>query len=294
MKRIILIVYFLTILSAQDLTNYFEELNKGNVESVRAVLPDLKEKYPNNPGVMFLDALSAERAEDAIIIYKMIIQHHPHSEYADDSVMKIGEYLYARGLYTQASRQLLRVPKLYPDSEHIQRAIDLQINSLLASGEKDSARFYLQIYKKRFPKVYQDYSFEPEEPVIHRSLEENIRLTKGDESVAPEIAPVSEEKLVRKEEDESEVIPEPVIKEPVLRPFVIQVGAYGSINNALRQKQLLEQMGYTVDLVPIISGGKELQAVQLVRFSTRPEAEEVGKKLKKELGYNFYVTKRLE
>ena len=62
----------------------------------------------------------------------------------------------------------------------------------------------------------------------------------------------------------------------------------------MRQKMLLEQRGYTVDLWPINVRGKKLQAVQVVRFETRKEAEKVGRKLKSDFGYKFIVLERLE
>ena len=40
--------------------------------------------------------------------------------------------------------------------------------------------------------------------------------------------------------------------------------------------------------------GKKLQAVQVVKFETRKEAEKVGRKLKSDFGYKFIVLERLE
>jgi hypothetical protein len=40
--------------------------------------------------------------------------------------------------------------------------------------------------------------------------------------------------------------------------------------------------------------GKSLYAVQVIRFGNRTEAESAGKKLKKDLGFNYLVVRRPE
>lgn len=289
-------IYFLctSFLYSQNLDQFFQWVNTGEIDKVREELPRLLESYPNNPGVMFLDAITTERAEEAIITYRKILQNHPHSEYADDSIMKIGEYFFARGLYSQASRQILRIPKVYPRSEHLQRAIDLHVNSLLAIGEKDSLDFYLQVYKKRFSNLDLNYNFEPEKPLTNRPLKP---VTAKRMKIKPaSVKPVSTAKsnktsVVTKSSQPSNVIKE---KSSVPKPFIIQVGAYGSPENALRQKILLEQRGYDIYLGKIKSRGKTLIVIQVVRYATKSEAEKIAKKLKSEFGYNYIILNRPE
>ena len=60
-----------------------------------------------------------------IIQFRQFIEKYPYSEYTDDAEMKIGEYLYARGLYGQASQQLKKITLKYKNSNHIQRSVDL-------------------------------------------------------------------------------------------------------------------------------------------------------------------------
>ena len=67
--------------------------------------------------------------------------------------MKIGEYFYARGLYTQAASLLKNIPIKYPRFADIQRATNMMVNSFNAIGEADSARYYGLIIKSMFPKV---------------------------------------------------------------------------------------------------------------------------------------------
>lgn len=238
------------------------------------------EQYPDNPGVMFLDALTTETAEEAILAYRKLLQYHPASPYADDAAMKIGEYLYARGLYTQASRELAKLPQLYPESEHIQRAADLQVSSLMAIGERDSVDHYLALYGRRFPSLNLQYNLEAEKPLINRPLTESSAPPRSPGVTQPAVESVSS-------------VPRPQAAPPP-RPYVIQVGAYGSVENALRQKMLLEQRGFEVELWPISVRGRELQAVQIVRYSSRDEAQKEGEKVKASLGFGFMVLERPE
>lgn len=288
--RILLSISVLMIsntVQPQNLTRYFELMEEGKLSEVRSDIDQLLEQFPNHAGVMFLSALTQERAEDAVMAYKKLIQNHPNSKYADDAMIKVGEYLYARGLYTQASAQLVKVPRVYPRSEHVQRAIDLQINSLLAIGEKDSIASYVATYQKDFPALDFNYNLETGEPLVIRPVE----IAAGKESsgeLSPAVVTPAPSLAKRSENLSKEV----TVTTP--RPFVVQVGAYGSEVNALRQKQRLEQAGYEVEIWPISVGGNQLQAVQIVRFESRKEAIQIGDRLKKNFGFNFMVTKRGE
>ncbi len=286
------------VAEAQDLQPYFRMVEEGKTKRVRDEITRLLEQYPNHPGVIFLGAVTQDRAENAIITYKQLIQDFPDSPYADDAMMKVGEYLFARGLYTQSSRELARVPKKYPRSEHVQRAIDLQINSLLATGERDSVDYYVRLYRSRFPGLDFEYNLDSDKPLVNRPLTASTPSGLSEGMRQPSVSSLNALPKTRPtptprvEEDTQP--PEEKVSPSVPKPFVIQVGAYGSKDNALRQKMRLEQMGYDVDLVPITSRGKTLQAVQIIRFATRGEAARVGEKLKSDLGFGYIVLRRPE
>jgi len=263
-------------------------------------------QYPGNDSVVFLAALVKERAEEAIIAYKAMIQNYPNSSYADDALAKVGEYLYARGLYTQASKELSRLPRNYPTSEHIQRAIDLQINSLLAIGESDSARYYVTRYGTNFPSLDFSYDFSSERPLINRPLGDAAAtpLSPGMRNTSPYPKARHSESSSAAPSTTPQVssnIPPPSVKRtsvkspsPLPRPFVVQVGAYGARNNALRQVQQLDQSGFSSEVWPITVRGKNLYAVHVIRYGTRSEAEAIGRRLKKELNLNYLVINRPE
>ena len=111
----------ISIIFPQSFDSYFDLLAQGHLQEVRDQLPELRSKYPYEPAISYLHILLN----------------------SDGAEMKIGEYLYARGLYSQASQQLKKIPIKYTNSEHFQRAVDLMVSSFSATGEMDSAKFYV-------------------------------------------------------------------------------------------------------------------------------------------------------
>ncbi|MBH31325.1 MAG: hypothetical protein CMG71_04955 [Candidatus Marinimicrobia bacterium] len=302
MNRVICVVFSLLVVSwAQDFSNLFREVERGNLDEVRAQIPQLMNQYPGDDSVVFLAALVKERAEEAIVAYKAIIQNYPNSPYADDALAKVGEYLYARGLYTQASKELSRLPRNYPASEHVQRAIDLQINSLLAIGESDSARYYVIQYGTIFPSLDFNYDFSSERPLASRPLGDTAvtPMSQGMRYASPSLAQSSNTAPSPTTQMHRNITPPSATRTTLElpsppRPFVVQVGAYGARNNALRQVQQLDQSGFSAELWPITVRGKTLYAVQVIRYGTRQEAEAIGRKLKRELNLTYLVINRPE
>lgn len=308
LKKYLFFSLFLVSLESQDISNLFREVEIGNIQEIRTLIPDLRSKYPDSDSVAFLAALVKERAEEAIIAYKSMIQNYPDSPYADDAIAKIGEYLYARGLYTQASREMGRLPKEYPTSEHLQRVIDLQINSLLAIGENDSARYYVKRYGIIFPSLDFNYDFSSDSPLASRPLGDTnfIPLSEGMRTAVTKTKSLesNSSSLVKSPDlikDSRQSTPGSTIIEKnrlqslqISKPFVVQVGAFGARNNALRQVQRLKETGFDSEVWPVTVNGKNFYAVQIIRFSTRSEAEEIGRRLKKQLNLSYLVVNRPE
>ena len=76
------------------------------------------------------------------------------------------------------------------------------------------------------------------------------------------------------------------------RPYVIQIGAFGSIQNANRLKLQVTQIGYDVEISKVRTNGKSLNAVRVMRFKSKSAAERVGQTIKKKLGIDFRVLYR--
>ena len=106
MKKIIFIFVFSFITSfliaGPNLDRIIGDVISGNSLEAQQKIQSLLDDYPNNGDVLYLQALLISDGNDAIEIYKKIYKMHKNNKYADDAVMKIGEYYYVSGLYIQA------------------------------------------------------------------------------------------------------------------------------------------------------------------------------------------------
>ena len=104
-----LFALFSVTVCQEELDQALDEIYRGNTSDAVERLPSLIHKYPESPTVMFMQGLLERNVERSIEIYKSIYNFHPGSPYADEAVMKIGEYYYTLGLYTQSSEWLKKM-----------------------------------------------------------------------------------------------------------------------------------------------------------------------------------------
>ena len=233
---------------------YLSLINEGQISGVKEQLPILISKYPNNPDVLFLTGLMTFDGIKSYDIYKKILTKFPDSKYAPDAAVKIGEYYYSLGLYSQAGKQLSQIPKFYSRYSDIQRVMDLMISSFLAIGEEDSVKYYTSIYKSMFPDLH----------VNHYDQNKDQLFNQNSDSITKKIK----------------------------KPYIIQVGAFGRIENAQRMKLQISQIGYNVEISDVLTNGRDLHAVRVVRYNTKREAEKIGKLIKRKLGIDYRVLYR--
>jgi tetratricopeptide (TPR) repeat protein len=102
-----------------DIVPYLKAIENGNLGQARDALNDLKEKNPDDPSVMFLDAVLKENGQEAVVIYQNIVDNYPASKYADASLYRIFSYYYALGLYDTSREKLKQLKESYPESPYI-------------------------------------------------------------------------------------------------------------------------------------------------------------------------------
>jgi tetratricopeptide (TPR) repeat protein len=122
-----IIVFFLLARASSfaqdvDIVPYLKQVERGELDKVKTVFPELKQSYPNSPSVMFLEGILTENGQDAILIYNKIITVYPDSKYADAALYRIYSYYYALGLYETAASYMDRLKKNYPASPYIKIA----------------------------------------------------------------------------------------------------------------------------------------------------------------------------
>ncbi len=253
LAKIYLLLICLNFLSAQNIDLYLSLINNGNIKGVVENLPELISKYPNNPGVLYLKSLLTEDGDSAIKQYKNIIKNYPESKYAADSAMKLGEYFYAKGLYTQSANILKKIPGKYPRFQYMQRLTNLMMNSFNAIGEADSAKYYGLIIKSMFPAIEANID------------ENNKKLT--------QVFKFKQNTINR-------------------GPYIVQLGAFSNKENAKRLKLQVSQLGHNVSINKVDSNGKTFFAVRVNRYKSKKKAESIGKDIKSKLGVNYRVLYR--
>ena len=77
-----------------------------------------------------------------------------------------------------------------------------------------------------------------------------------------------------------------------IKPYVIQIGAFGNIQNAKRLKLQVAQIGYDVEIVPVETNGRNFNAVRVVSYESKSRAEKVGNVIKNKLGIEYRVLYR--
>ena len=120
---------------------------------LKKICPSCYQNIPNDPGVLFLKALLTDDGESALEQYNYIVKTSQNQYMLQMAAMKIGEYFYAKGLYTQCASLLKNIPIKYPRYPQMQRLTELMINSFNAIGEADSAKYYALIIKSMFPAI---------------------------------------------------------------------------------------------------------------------------------------------
>ena len=274
MKRLTIILIFFSFAYSQNINLYLTLIEKGRYDEVRENIPDLLSRYPNEPGVKYIQALINNDGDASLAQYKKVIENFPDSEFASQSSIKIGEYLFARGLYSQASAQLKKTIFDYPKSDFHQRALDLMINSYIATGEKDSARISLALISDLYPKLdYKKYNLG-----VTPSSKKDSRLVRIDKNSVNERIKIVKAKRTKAKS-----------KKKAYMPWVVQVGAFGKYENANRLKKQLQSSGFPTEVHRINSNGNRLHAVRVVRYETKNQADKIGRSLKSKFGLDFRI-----
>lgn len=275
----VFLLFFGSLTWGQVIDDYLQLIQEGKIESVRQQIPELQSRYPESPDILYLKALTTQEGDSALAQFQTLVKQYPQSRWADDAAMKIGEYLYARGLYTQAARQCRLIPEGFPRSDHLQQAMDLMVYSYRATGEEDSAKVYLRRFMRKYPQLeYEHYGFED------LGSPEAVKLVKIDEKTAARKLAATKSKREK---------PAPKKRtETIAANWVVQVGAFGKYKNARRVREMLQQGGYTVEINQVVSNGRRLHAVRVGPYRTRGEATRIGKEIRRKFGLEYRVLKR--
>ena len=113
-----------------DINSYVYMVEHGQTEKVGDLLPGLVEQYPNDPGVLYLQALLNTDGSAAVKMYQSIVDNYPKSEWADDALFKVYQFYYSLGLYRTAELKLAQLKKEYPGSRHLAQSAEVETEQL--------------------------------------------------------------------------------------------------------------------------------------------------------------------
>ena len=118
-----------TNINAQDvnIVPYLQQIENGKADEVRNELVGLKERYSDDPSVMFLEGVLTKNGQKAVVIYQKVVVEYPDSKYADAALYRIYSYYYALGLYESATEKLNKLIADYPKSPYIKIAKQNQL-----------------------------------------------------------------------------------------------------------------------------------------------------------------------
>ncbi|MEE9161465.1 MAG: SPOR domain-containing protein [Candidatus Neomarinimicrobiota bacterium] len=253
----------------QDLDAYFELAYQGQRARVAEALPELYQQHPNDGSVLFLEGLITEDGDAAVDLFKRVTSLYPTGPHAPDALLKVGEYYYSRGLYVQAAQYLKRIPVHYPRSDLVYQGIRLYLNALLVSGARDTARFYAQVFSRKYPEVEFDL-----EAGRAAGLPPEKAAAPGTVVMAP--AP-------------AEPAAKPAAPAQRVKGIRLQVGAFSVRENAERQQALLESLNYKVAIERRVQNERALHLVMVEGFRSRDDARLAGELLKDNYGIDFLV-----
>ena len=275
-----LLILYSIAFTQSEIDNLIHEVYTGNTQNAFDKLPKLKKKYPENPSLIFLDAMIDDNHERAIKKYKQIYNLYEDSKYADDAIMKIAEFYYTIGSYVKSSEWAKKINLYYSQSEHIDRSLNLYIRTLILIGKEDTAKLFMATFKKKYPNIELD-----KQPKLNP---EEHEITEDEESEDKEYNK-EKNKILKAIEDLKNKIIAP--KHDKRDHFSIQIGAYSDYNNAMKVRDELLSLDFNcrIDIIHLSTKNKDLYAVREGYFRSKRYAKNTQKKIKSRSGYRSMV-----
>ncbi len=104
-----------------DIDGHLSDLRAGRREQVEEKLRSLLKKYPEDPGVLYLQGMLTTNGEEAIVLYQRIVNEHAGSSWADDALYRLYQYSYAVGAYRTARMYMDRLQNDFSSSPYLTR-----------------------------------------------------------------------------------------------------------------------------------------------------------------------------
>ncbi len=262
----------LTLMS-QDVDGLLKLIQDGKKDSAEIVLSEMSYAYPGNPGVRYARAIMQTDALIAAGLYKDIIRNHKNSRYVAGSLMHLGEYYFAQGLYVQSREFFLKLIRNYPDYPEIVNAVNLTLRAGLASRQMDRVYGDLAEILKLFP----DRAFDIPAELDLTRIPGQSRQTVVGRNASPSPAPLR-----------SLGEGAPKATQGTVGKYTLQAGAFGNYDNARRLADQIESIGYSTTIKERPSNNKTLYLIWVGDYATKTAAISVADMLEAALGIQSF------
>jgi cell division protein FtsN len=146
-RRLSLVIVILSVAGAtalalqrdDDIARLVQLIEQGKADQAKKELPRLQEQRPNDPGVLYLQALLMTDGSEAVRTYQSIVDNFPKSAWADDALFKVYQFYYALGLYRTAEIKMGQLKKDYPTSRYISQAGEIETSTLPEEQEQPAS-----------------------------------------------------------------------------------------------------------------------------------------------------------
>ncbi len=270
---VILIIGSPVSILGQDVDGLLALIQEGQIDSAEVLLTKLSFKYPGNPGVRYARAVMQTDALVAAGLFKDILRNHKSSPYVAGSLMYLGEYYYAQGLYAQSRELFMQLIRNHSDHPNIVNAVNLSLRAGIAARQMDGVYSDLAYIIEKFP----DTAFDIPEELDLTRIPGRSRQAGQSGAETRSSAPL---RALGSENTRS--APEPQGK------YVLQAGAFGNYDNARRMADQIESIGYSTTIKERPSNRKTLYLIWVGDYATRTAAMSVADMLEAALGIQSF------
>jgi tetratricopeptide (TPR) repeat protein len=230
----------------------------GLDDSVLSLSSKFKKIFPKSPllpQMLWLESrslFSTGRTEQALKSLKYILELYPASAWAAWAQLGTAEIYFSQGSFNKSIKEYNKVIDKYAGTETFPLALAGMSRAFEASGEKDKAVLYLNLYKERFPGGIE--------------VESQIQT----EEVNPRKDPGTAEKLTGTK-------------------YSVQIGVFANQENADKVMKRLKSRGYSPEQSFKTIQNKKYYVIQIGVFNSLSEAQKLREKLEREEGEVYRI-----
>ena len=131
-----------------DISDALKNIENGKLSEALSLLEQFKNTDPNDPSVIFLDAVLTKDGNDAVKKYSTVFEKFPKSLYADASLFRVFSFYYSIGSYKKAETYLTQLKSDYPQSPYITSA-----DRKIPDTEEDQPKATTEKFKPAAPQI---------------------------------------------------------------------------------------------------------------------------------------------